>query len=308
MELALQTMASFQATLEVARWAEQEGVSCLAVADHYLSGPGDRSAPALDQLTVLAGIARETSRIALASLVSPITFRHPAVMLKTAVTMDEMSGGRFSLGVGTGWMVEEHEAFGLEFPEMEERFRRLEEALGYLRAATSGEGVGFEGDHYRLERFDPRPRPSRLRLVVGGAGAHRTPRLAGTYADEYNVFPARTPVGERVERARSAAEAAGRHPDRLLMSFACPPLIGEDEAEVGRRLEAMSADQRIEAAELARRWEAVAIPFGTVDRVAEGLALLAASGVERLYLQVSSAPLAEIVRAVGLYRKAIDAE
>ena len=117
--------------------------------DHYLSSATDLEEPAWDSLIHLAGLARETKRIELIDLVSPITFRHPAVYAKTAVTLSDMSDGRFWLGLGTGWMEEEHRLFGFAFPDTGERFLMLEEALGYLDALTHG--IGFEGTYYRLE-------------------------------------------------------------------------------------------------------------------------------------------------------------
>ncbi len=158
MEICVQTMSGYDHTLGVARWCEANGVPALAVADHYLSGPSLDS-EAFDQLVILGGIARETSSLELSTLVSPLTFRHPAVHLKGAVTLDSMSGGRFTLGIGTGWMEQEHEAFGIDLPEMGERFDRLEETLAYVRAALAEEPTGFEGTYYRLAEFVPQPRP-----------------------------------------------------------------------------------------------------------------------------------------------------
>jgi alkanesulfonate monooxygenase SsuD/methylene tetrahydromethanopterin reductase-like flavin-dependent oxidoreductase (luciferase family) len=151
-------------------------------------------------------------------LVSPVTWRHPAVLAKTAATMADMSGGRFTLGVGTGWLESEHRRFGFDFPERSVRFDMMEEALGYLRAAFSDPRVDFTGRHYQFEGFDMQPRPI-LRLVVGGIGTRRTPDLAGRYADELNAYPAPPGVfAAKVARARRAAVAAGRDPDRLLIS------------------------------------------------------------------------------------------
>lgn len=297
MELALQTMTSYRATLELAQWSDERGLSCLAVADHYL-GSAELDSPALDQLVVLGGIARETTRIELATLVSPLTFRHPGVMLKTAVTLDEMSGGRFTLGVGTGWMREEHEAFGFDFPA--ERFDRLEEVLAYLRAGISRSASGFEGKYYRLAPFDPQPQPDNLRLVVGGSGARRTPELAGKYADEFNVFPDKVPVSDRVAGARTAATTAGRDPDALKISYAFPTVVGEDGTEVDALLATTAADRKVTPERLRQRWGELGIPFGTVDQVAAALAGLSAVGVTRVYLQVASDELAPITRMVEL--------
>jgi alkanesulfonate monooxygenase SsuD/methylene tetrahydromethanopterin reductase-like flavin-dependent oxidoreductase (luciferase family) len=289
MEVALQTMAGYDETLHLARWCETEGVAALSVADHYLSGP-DLESAALDQLVVLGGIARQTTTLQLATLVSPLTFRHPAVHLKAAVTLDEMSGGRFSLGIGAGWMQEEHDAFGLELPAMPERFERLEETLGYLRAALSGESMGFEGNHYRLGPFTPQPSPTRLRIITGGVGAKRTPDLAGRYADEFNLAAGEVPWRPRIERALRAAADAGRDPSSLAISAAFPPLTGRDEVDYRDRLNQWAASRGQTAEELEQRLASLNIPHGPVDRLTEGLSDLAGHGVGRVYLQLGSDP------------------
>lgn len=156
MQLAVQTMTSYAASLELARWAEEEGLAGFTVADHYLTG--DQATYALDQLTVLAAVAAGTEHIALSTLVSPVTFRHPAVMWKTAVTIDEISGGRFSLGVGAAWMEEEQLEVRVRLPRAWRALERLSEALAYLTALRSGDENGFQGDYYRLAS-GPTPEP-----------------------------------------------------------------------------------------------------------------------------------------------------
>jgi alkanesulfonate monooxygenase SsuD/methylene tetrahydromethanopterin reductase-like flavin-dependent oxidoreductase (luciferase family) len=298
MEMAVQTMSSYATSLELALWAEQKGLAAFAVADHYVSSP--TQAYALDQLTVLAAVAARTDSIELASLVSPITFRHPAVMHKMGVTLDEISGGRFNLGVGTGWQEAEHERFGLDFPPTRERFDRLEEALAYLVAARSGSG-GHDGSYYRLAA-DPAPEPpgESLGLIVGGSGTRRTPRLAGTYADEFNVFPAETPVGERVETARRAAETAGRDPEALRISMAFPLVVAANPEELTARIEAVSKARGGDPERIRTRWPELGIPVGTADQYRDRLAQLEEEGVERVYLQIAFDSLDEVTQAVGL--------
>ena len=282
MEVAVQTMAGYDDTLRLARWCEEHGVAALAVADHYLSGPALDS-PALDQLVVLGGIARETTTLHLATLVSPLTFRHPAVHLKAAVTLDAMSCGRFSLGIGAGWMEEEHDAFGLELYPMDERFERLEETLAYLTAALSGSASGFEGRHYRLAPFDPQPRPESLRLIIGGVGAKRTPDLAGRYADEFNLAAGEVPWATRVRRALDSAQASGR---TVSLSAAFPPIIGSDDADYRRVVEQRAGARGMEPDALHQRIERLGIPAGPPERFLAGLTHLAECGIERVYLQV----------------------
>lgn len=298
-ELAVQTMTSYAGTLELARWAETEGLAAMAVADHYLRA--EDQTYALDQLTVLAAVAAQTESLELSSLVSPITFRHPAVMLKTAVTIDEISGGRFTLGVGAGWMEAEHEKFGFDFPPVRERFDRLEEALAYLRAAQAEEDTGFEGRYYRLsDGPSPEPRGGNLRIVVGGAGKKRTPELAGRFADEFNVFPSDEPMAARIEVARAAAQAAGRDPDTLLISSAFPLIVGSSEAEAEERVESVAANRGVDADRIRSRYRELGVPLGSVDHYRSRLDEMAAEGIKRVYFQVGFDSLAETKESVGL--------
>ena len=302
-EICVQTMTGYRDTLELARWCEAEGVPALAVADHYLAGP-DRSRPAHEQLVILGGIARETTNLELSTLVSPLTFRHPAVHLKAATTLDEMSCGRFSLGVGTGWMQLEHESFGIDFPPMSERFDRLEETLAYLRAGV--DGSGFEGEYYRLAPFLPEPVPANLRLVVGGGGARRTPDLAGRYADEFNVFPSEVPVTQRVARFREAAASAGRDAGSLRLSMALPAAIAPDRATVDAMVERRAARMGVDARDAAASLDRLEIPWGTPEQASDRFDRLAATGIGRVYLQISGASPEEIGAAVTAARAAAD--
>jgi|FLYL01.1.fsa_nt_gi alkanesulfonate monooxygenase SsuD/methylene tetrahydromethanopterin reductase-like flavin-dependent oxidoreductase (luciferase family) len=305
MEIAVQTMTGYRETLELAKWAESEGVTALAVADHYLTGirPDD---PVVDQLTVLAGIARETSDILLVSLVSPITFRHPAVMLKIAAALDEMSEGRFSLGVGAGWMEEEHRVFGLPFPGTRTRFEMLTEALAYLQAARDPAAPGFSGTHFSLESgTTPRPLPTGVRIVVGGSGSVRTPRLAGRYADEYNLFPTeRQDEASRIEVFREETIRAGRDPGRVLLSTAFPGVAGATRHEFEEMLGKMAAARGVEETRMAARLGQLGIPHGTPDDISAGLQRLAGLGIGRVYLQMAFQPLETTRRVVRVFREA----
>ena len=304
MDFALQYFGNYADSLKRAQWAEQNGFVAFAVADHYIAGRRDESV--YDNLVLLAGIARETSSIELAVLVSPITFRHPAVLAKMAVTIDSMSDGRFALGVGAGWKADEHELFGLPYPEARERFQRLDEALGYLRAAFSPEPEGFEGTHYRLSEFGPQPKPTgQLPLIVGGAGRERTPDLAGRYADEFNVFPAREgSPAERATRARVSAGAAARDPSALRISTAFAPVVGTTEEEYRARLEAYAQLFETGADVVESELRAMGVPHGLPEQVAADLASLRRAGVSRVYLQTFGMSLEEVERASDVLREA----
>jgi alkanesulfonate monooxygenase SsuD/methylene tetrahydromethanopterin reductase-like flavin-dependent oxidoreductase (luciferase family) len=290
-EFALQTSGTYDDLVRHATWAEEVGLAVFAVPDHYLMALGESAGvvPAFDALTQLGALARDTRSIELSVLVSPVTFRHPAVLAKTALTIDHLSGGRFSLGLGTGWMQREHEVFGLPFPSTAERFARLEESLAYIRAVFDGGQPGYVGDVYALEATPTAPRPlDRIPLVVGGTGSIKTPRLAGVYGDEYNCYPA--PVEEfriRIDRARHAAKDAGRDPDALLISSAGAVLAAPTQSEYQELLHASAIDAGMEVEELEAHMNQRNTPRGTFEQVAEQLAALAGAGMSRFYLQRS---------------------
>jgi alkanesulfonate monooxygenase SsuD/methylene tetrahydromethanopterin reductase-like flavin-dependent oxidoreductase (luciferase family) len=277
---------------ELAAWAERNGLEAFARSDHYLSP--DDSAHATDALVSLAGLALETSSIRLVTLVSPLTFRHPAVMVKSATTLDEISRGRFSLGVGTGWMVSEHDAFGLELPPLRERFDRLEEALAYIRRAFSG-GGRTAGEYYSLDLSPVVPRASSgLEIVVGGGGPRKTPTLAGRYADEYNMFvtDAET-LASRLEVMRRSAVDAGRQPDDILVSIAGPGMVYATEAEHEHVLEERARKREMSVDDYRAMLDERNVPHGTPDTAGEAIDRLQDLGVGRYYVQ-RYAPLDEV--------------
>lgn len=279
---------TYETLVDLARWTEDNGLAAFSRSDHY-SFTGVDGPHATDAFATLGGLARETERIDLVVLVSPITFRHPGVIAKMATTIDEMSGGRLRLGVGTGWMEQEHTDFGFEFFDQGERFERLDEALQYLWHAFGRTEGPFHGRHYRLEATEVRPRPTGpLPIVVGGSGPHRTPRLAGTYADEFNVFlDDLEEMRVRIGRARAAAAEAGRDPEQLMISLMTGVIAGTDPAayeENLRRIAAVDPFGR-PAERLAERYEERGAPIGTTDQVQETISRLQGVGIDRLYIQ-----------------------
>ena len=273
-----------------AKWAETRGLDVFARADHVFSS---QEAPHVTEtFTSLAGIALETESIELAVMVTPISFRHPAIIAKSAATLDEMSGGRFRLGLGTGWMELEHDVFGMELWPMKERFDRLEETLGYLRAALADGAEGFKGKYYNLDQIDVRPKPTgNLPIVVGGSGPTKTPRLAGTYADEFNIgIKDPATLADRIGKVRAAAEEAGRDPAAIKFSVASPVLTGPDEAAYQIRLAASAASRHRTPEEHEEVWKDAGIPVGTPDAIRQVLDDIASVGVQRFYMQHFSGP------------------
>jgi alkanesulfonate monooxygenase SsuD/methylene tetrahydromethanopterin reductase-like flavin-dependent oxidoreductase (luciferase family) len=288
MDFALMTEPQMGGTYEqlrsLARWAEARGLVSFARSDHYYAT--EAAAPATDAFATLAGLARDTATIRLCVLVSPVTFRHPAVIVKNALTIDEMSDGRFDIGIGAGWMQEEHEAFGLELWPMPERFRRFEEALAYARAAFGPQPGSFTGRHYRLAA-DIRPGPTGpLPIVVGGTGKRRTPALAGRFADEYNQSPAPAGVlAANIATMRAAAEAAGRDPDAIVCSVMGSVLVGGDEGSYREHLFRAAIERHAEPEELEERFTAAGIPIGPPERARTLLEGWEEAGIDRFYVR-----------------------
>jgi alkanesulfonate monooxygenase SsuD/methylene tetrahydromethanopterin reductase-like flavin-dependent oxidoreductase (luciferase family) len=271
--------------------------------DHYLGSSEDHSAPAWDHFVHLAGLARETETIELVDLVSPVTFRHPAVHAKMAITVSDMSKrngrSRFTLGLGAGWLVEEHSLFGIPFPDRGPRFEMLEEQLAYLGALRRGES--FEGDYYRLQEFDHHPAFD-VPLLVGGSGPSRTPDLAGRYCDEFNLFPKPgDDLRRRIERCHWAAEKANRDPNAIELSFVATPIAGVDEPNYRRVLEAAATEYEREPGVLEQRLSARGTPFGTPERIKARFGELEELGISRLYLQAGTTDLDELETRVRPY-------
>jgi len=235
--------ASYETLRDAARCAEHAGFDAFFRSDHYLKmGDGDGLPGPTDAWTTLAGLARETSTIRLGTLVTSATFRLPGPLAITVAQVDEMSAGRVELGLGAGWYGAEHAAYGIPFPDLHERFVRLEEQLGAivgLWTTPRGEAFGSAGTYYAFVDSPALPKPVQRPhppIIVGGGGARRTPRLAATYAQEFNA-PFLSPADTRIqyERVDAACEAIGRDPTTLRRSAAITTCCGTDEADVARR-------------------------------------------------------------------------
>lgn len=288
MEFAVQTRGSMRHIRSVAHWAESQDLAAIALPDHYLPVFGDASeGPAYDHFIHLAALATETKSIELVCLVAPVGFRHPAVLYKMGVTLDEISNGRFTLGVGTGWYEEEFKLFGLDYPSEKVRIQQRHEALAYLSGAIHGEGNGYDGEHFQLAEFKPKPAPQNLRLLTGGAGMVKTPLAAGTYADEFNIY-ACPPEDFRVkvERTREAAEAAGRDPESILISCAGPAVAGPEKADYERLRDEMAGLVGVDAGRIDGGYRKRKYPTGWGSTPSEMVAELEDLGCSRYYLQM----------------------
>ena len=184
------TSRPFAEIADLVTHCEATGWDRAYLADHFMADPPEEPAgtPVLECWTALAALAALTHRIKLGTLVSANTYRHPAVVANAAATVDRISDGRFVLGIGAGWQVNEHDAYGLELFDVATRSDRLEEACAVVNLLLRQERSDFAGAHYTLTdaRCEPKPVQQPLPLLVAGKGERRTMRTAARFADEWN--------------------------------------------------------------------------------------------------------------------------
>ncbi|MGH3567358.1 MAG: LLM class F420-dependent oxidoreductase [Pseudonocardia sp.] len=278
--------AAYVDQLRVAQTAEAAGYDAFFRSDHYLAMGDVSGEPGpTDSWLTLAGLARETERIRLGTLVSSATFRLPGPLAISVAQVDQMSGGRVELGLGTGWFDGEHAAYGVPFPPLRERFDRLAEQLEIITGlwrTLPGERFGFTGNHYRLDDSPALPKPVQQPhppVIVGGQGPKRTPELAARYATEFNVgFSSIEAVAAQFERVDAACRELDRDPAELVRSVALVVCVGRDDAEVARR--ALTLGREVD--EL-RANGLTGTPAEVVDRLG---AWRERTGMSRIYLQL----------------------
>ena len=277
--------ATYQDLLRVAQATEALGFDAFFRSDHYLHMGQVSGLPGpSDAWTTLAGLARETSRIRLGTLVSPATFRHPGPLAITVAGVDEMSGGRVELGLGAGWFDAEHAAYGLDFPDVATRYDIFAEQLAVvdgLWQTPAGQRFDFDGKHYRLQDSPALPKPvqrPRVPIILGGAAKKRSAQLAARHADEYNSAFRSVADSERIfDKVRAAVAEAGRDADSMAYSVAQIVCVGRDEAELHRRAERLGRDlDELRVNGLA----------GTPAEVVAKLGEFAGIGASRMYLQL----------------------
>jgi F420-dependent oxidoreductase-like protein len=276
--------ATYDDLLAVARTAEELGFAGFFRSDHYLHMGGDGGPGPTDAWTTLAGLARDTSTIRLGTLVSSATFRLPGPLAVAVAGVDQMSGGRVELGLGAGWYDAEHAAYGIPFPDVRERFDRLEEQLAVITGlwrTPVGRTFTHEGRYYPVTDSPALAKPAQpggVPVIVGGSGPRRTPALAARYAAEFNAaFTSPQDAARLFERVQRACLDIGRDPGTLTLSAAQVLCLGDDEACVRRRAAAIGR----EPDELRSNGLA-----GTPEEVLEKVQAFAAAGATRLYLQV----------------------
>jgi F420-dependent oxidoreductase-like protein len=272
--------ADYSTLLAVAKATEDLGFDAFFRSDHYLTMGGDGLPGPTDAWITLAGLARETSRIRLGTLMTAGTFRLPGVLAIQVAQVDAMSGGRVEFGLGAGWFEAEHTAYGIPFPK--EKIGRLAEQLAVITGLWStpaGKTFDFDGEFYQLKDSPALPKPAqeKVPVLIGGMGAKRTPELAARYADEFNVpFASIEDSARQIGRVRDAVKAAGRPADSMVYSNALVVCVGKDDAEIARRAAAIGR----EVTELKENGLA-----GSPAEVVEKIGRYAEQGASRFYLQ-----------------------
>jgi F420-dependent oxidoreductase-like protein len=280
--------ATYDDQLRLARLAEECGFEGYLRADHYQAMGADEGLPGpTDAWITLAGLARETSRIRLGTLVTSATFRLPGPLAVMVAQVDQMSGGRVELGIGAGWYEREHIAYGIPFPSVGERFDRLQEQLAVvtgLWSTPAGERFTYRGDHYQLVGAPALPKPVQVPgppVIVGGRGPKRTPELAARFGDEFNMpFKTVAETAEAYERVIEACDRVdradtGRAP--LVLSAGIVVAIGRTDAEARRR----AAPLHVKSA-LPPEDPVVGSPAQLVERIGE----FAQIGAARVHLRL----------------------
>jgi F420-dependent oxidoreductase-like protein len=275
--------ASYADQLRVAQRTEENGFDAFFRSDHYLSMGGTGRPGPTDSWVTLAGLALQTSRIRLGTLVTSATFRLPAPLAVSVAQVDEMSGGRVEFGLGSGWFEAEHTAYGIPFPSVGERFDRYEEQLEIITglwATPDGETFSYAGKHYQLTDSPALPKPvqsPRPPIIIGGSGKKRTPALAARFAAEYNVAFVKVPdAGTAFDRVRAACAEAGRA-ELPTLSAAVVLCVGKTDADVRRRADAIGRD----VDEMRENGGVVGTPDQAIERIREYQAL----GASRMFLQ-----------------------
>ena len=298
LSIEIQEGLSYAETLALTQAAEAVGFDAALLAEHYYASSGHLDRMAADAWVFLGALARDTSRIRLGTLVSPVTFRHPSVLAKMAASLDHLSSGRAELGIGAGWLEAEHAAYGFPFPPGPARVDLLEEQLQIITGLWSEAPFSYAGQHYHREEchFTPQPvqRPRLPLLLGGGTASHRLPRLAARYADEY-VLGLGNPEQCRATRDRldTLCAAAGRDPSTLSMALFAGVCVAETERAVERTLARLMEGARPHMQNL-DTWV-----LGTPEQAAERLHAFAAAGVDRLMFSVDHELHREMVTLLG---------
>ena len=283
-----QESVTWEEWLELARACEDSPIDALFRSDHYQSVMGQTDRGSLDAWATICGLAASTTTLRLGTLVSPVTFRHPSVLAKNVVTADHISGGgRIELGMGSGWLEAEHEAYGFTFPPTGERVKMFEEQIEIVRRQWDAEPFDFDGEIYRIKGGNAQPKPiSPPNLIVGGSARPRTLATAAKWADEYNlVMMSAAEAREAIPLVRNAWEATGR--PAPVISLMTHGIIGSDRVDLLERAHRVAEIRGEDASDPEAYIEGLRenTLVGTVAEIRRQVAELEEAGVERLMFQ-----------------------
>lgn len=258
--------------VDLTRHCEATGWDGVWVADHFMPNTGDASpadGPMLECWSLLAGLAASTDTLRLGPLVTSVTYRHPAVLANVAAAVDQISAGRLVLGVGAGWQLNEHTAYGIELSPVRQRIDRFEEAVRVLQGLLGEPRTTYTGEYYTVTDApnDPKPVQAPLPLLIGAKGEKRTMRIAARYADEWNAW---TTPGEMVHKRavlRQHCEDLGRDPAEITVSTQALLFLSRDESWLAKKREASTGRPEI---------------IGTPAEVTEIVAAYRDAGVDEL--------------------------
>ena len=239
----------FDRVVTLAQAAEAAGFDAVTVMDHFyqIGGVGPPDEPMLEAYTTLGALAARTTRVRLATLVTGVTYRNPALLAKMATTLDVISKGRAIFGIGAAWNEAEHTGYGFEFPPIGERMDRLDEALTICRKMFTEERPSFAGKHYRIDQAlnSPRPiQPGGPRVLIGGGGERRTLRLVARHGDISHWWGTLDVLKHKSEVLERHCEAEGRDPSTILRTAGSPVVLVEREQQAAAVLERIPAGRR----------------------------------------------------------------
>ena len=239
----------FERVVQLARAAEEADFDLATIMDHfYQIGPiGPEEDPMLEAYTTLGALAASTTRVRLATLVTGVTYRNPALLAKMVTTLDVISRGRALLGIGAAWNESEHRGYGFDFPPIGERMDRLDEALTICRLMFTQDRPSFVGRYYRIERAlnNPRPlQPGGPRILVGGGGERRTLRLVARHADMSHWFGSLDELKHKAEVLERHCEAEGRDPSTIVRTIGSPVILVENEGQAAALLDRLPPERR----------------------------------------------------------------
>jgi alkanesulfonate monooxygenase SsuD/methylene tetrahydromethanopterin reductase-like flavin-dependent oxidoreductase (luciferase family) len=268
---------------------ERAGIDTLFRSDHYLSVVDGSRRGSLDAWATICALGAITDRLRLGTLVSPATFRHPAVLAKMVTTADRITSGRVELGIGAGWWKGEHDAYGFPLAPIAVRIDALEEQCEIVVRHWRGGAFSFHGEHYAAEDVEPLPAPVQAGgppLILGGIGKPRSIALAARLADEYNVPEMTAPQMAAVRNSLDVAcEAIGRDPASLPLSLNTGWIVGDDRAELEDRLRRLAEWEGAASVAAYRDSLLESWIVATTDEALETVADLEAAGVSRIMAQ-----------------------